>query len=146
MFLLTGSMMKRSRGKFYAGSDFSKTGSKNGGGTQSTLSASNKVGCTECFCFGRSRECSQAPYSWTQVRYICSTIVLYSRVLTYTPNSWTQVIYVQYTCTAHFRCSRVHSSSLLMKTGDIRVYAIQLYCKTESIAPFLYCTLYNLIQ
>ena len=32
------------------------------------LSEINKDGCTQCFCFGRSRDCEQSLYSWTQVR------------------------------------------------------------------------------
>ena len=32
------------------------------------LSQVNTEGCTKCFCFGRSRDCKQAPHSWTQVR------------------------------------------------------------------------------
>ena len=31
------------------------------------LSQLNSEGCTKCFCFGRSGDCEQAPYSWTQV-------------------------------------------------------------------------------
>jgi len=31
------------------------------------LSESNNDGCTQCFCFGRSRDCQQSPYSWTQL-------------------------------------------------------------------------------
>ena len=31
------------------------------------LSDSSSEGCTECFCFGRSRDCDQASYSWTQL-------------------------------------------------------------------------------
>ena len=31
------------------------------------LEAANPEGCVQCFCFGRSRECEQAPYSWTQL-------------------------------------------------------------------------------
>ncbi|XP_023333787.1 laminin subunit alpha-1, partial [Eurytemora carolleeae] len=31
------------------------------------LSALNPEGCTQCFCFGRSSQCTQAQYSWTQL-------------------------------------------------------------------------------
>ena len=31
------------------------------------LSQLSSEGCTKCFCFGRSGDCDQAPYSWTQV-------------------------------------------------------------------------------
>jgi laminin alpha 1/2 len=33
------------------------------------LEAVNPEGCIQCFCFGRSRECEQAPYSWTQLGF-----------------------------------------------------------------------------
>ena len=32
-----------------------------------SLDAENPSGCTQCFCFGRSDKCSQAPYVWTEV-------------------------------------------------------------------------------
>ena len=31
------------------------------------LSESSRDGCTQCFCFGRSRDCAQAEHSWTQL-------------------------------------------------------------------------------
>ena len=36
-----------------------------------SLQVDNPKGCTKCFCFGRSEDCEQAPYMWTEVR-ICS--------------------------------------------------------------------------
>ena len=32
------------------------------------LSEINPKGCTQCFCFGRTDDCVQSPYSWTQVK------------------------------------------------------------------------------
>lgn len=32
-----------------------------------SLQTDNPKGCTECYCFHRSMECVQAPYSWTMV-------------------------------------------------------------------------------
>ena len=31
------------------------------------MSEASSEGCTECFCFGRSRDCGQAGFSWTQL-------------------------------------------------------------------------------
>ncbi|XP_064625988.1 laminin subunit alpha lam-3-like [Lineus longissimus] len=45
-----------------------------------SLDPTNPRGCTECFCFGRTDECEQAPYVWTRVFGM-------ERNVTFTPNS-----------------------------------------------------------
>ena len=42
------------------------------------LSQVNTEGCTKCFCFGRSRDCRQAPHSWTQVRNPVNSVIFIS--------------------------------------------------------------------
>ena len=35
-----------------------------------SMQIDNPKGCTKCFCFGRSDQCEQAPYMWTEVRFM----------------------------------------------------------------------------